>query len=470
MNKFSKDFIFGTGTSSYQIEGAQYEDGKTASIWDTYCSIPGNVFRDQTGDIACDHYHRYKEDVQLLKNLGVDSYRLSVSWPRIFPEKGKVNEKGIEFYINLIDELLKNNIKPMVTLYHWDLPQWAYDLGGWLNRDIADWFEEYANTMFEALGDKVSLWATHNEPFCVSILGYLKGLHAPGHENLKEALIASHNISRSHGAAVKAFRKFNFKDSKIGITLNLSPGYPLEQTSENIELAKRADGFVDRWFMDPLFKGSYPEDMVKIYENKIGELDFIKPGDFELITEPMDFLGVNFYARNIVKPSKEGLLGYVGVAEKMPQTQEEWDSYPEILFNLLMSIKNEYTSLPIFITENGLALEGYKDDAGDDEKFGTIITSANNVDFVAEDGRVHDEARILYVYNCLKQCLKFIENGGNLKGYYLWSLMDNFEWALGYSKRFGITYVNFETQERIIKDSGYWYRNVIESRLLKPYL
>ncbi|SKA85433.1 broad-specificity cellobiase [Clostridium sp. USBA 49] len=467
MNKFSKDFLFGTGTSAYQIEGAPYEDGKTASIWDTYSSIPGNVFRNQSADIACDHYHRYKEDIQLLKNLGVDSYRFSISWPRVFPEKGKVNQKGIEFYKNLIDELLKNNIKPMITLYHWDLPQWAYDLGGWLNRDIVNWFEEYTSTMFKAFGNKVTLWVTHNEPFCVSMLGYLKGLHAPGHENFKEALITAHNILLSHGAAVKAFRKFHFKDSKIGITINLSPGYPLEQTQKNIELAKIADGFVDRWFMDPLFKGSYPEDMVQIYKTKVGELDFIKAGDFELIGEPMDFLGVNFYARNMVKPSKEGFLGYVGVTEKMPQTQKEWNLYPEILFNLLMSIKNEYTSLPIFITENGLALEGYKDNAGDDEKFGTIITSANNMDFVAEDGRVHDETRILYIYNCLRQCLKFIENGGNLKGYYLWSLMDNFEWALGYSKRFGITYVNFETQERIIKDSGYWYRKVIENRTLE---
>lgn len=467
MIKFPKDFIFGTGTSAYQIEGAPYEDGRTASIWDIYCKKPGKIYRDESGDVACDHYHRYIEDVQLLKKLEVDSYRLSISWPRIFPEKGKVNEKGIEFYINLVDELLKNGIEPMVTLYHWDLPQWADDLGGWLNREVATWFEDFAEVMFKALGDKVKLWITFNEPFCITILGYLKGLHAPGHKDLKEALIAAHNLNLSHGAAVRAYRRHSFKDGQIGITLNLSPGYPAENTPENIELSKRADGFVDRWFLDPIFKGKYPEDMVEIYAQKIGELDFIKPGDLESITEPMDFFGVNFYRRNVVKPHSEGLLGYIGIGEETPETPEEWDAYPEVLFDLLIKIKNEYTDLPIYITENGLALDGYLDDSKDDGEFGTIMTSAGKIDFVAEDGRVHDAVRISYLYNYLKECLKFIEQGGNLRGYYLWSLMDNFEWALGYSKRFGITYVDFDTQKRTIKDSGYWYRELIRTGELK---
>lgn len=466
MKKFPKDFIFGTGTSAYQIEGGVHEDARTDSIWDVYCRVPGNVYREQSGEVACNHYHRYKEDVQIIKSLGIESYRLSISWPRIFPEKGKVNRGGIQFYKDLVDELLKNGIKPMVTLYHWDLPQWADELGGWLNRDVALWFEDFARVMFEALGEKVSLWLTHNEPFCVTMLGYMKGLHAPGHKNPKEALIALHNLFISHGKAVRAFREFGFKNSQIGITLNLSPGYPYENSEENIRLAKIADGYVDRWFLDPLFRGNYPEDMVKIYNEKIGELDFIQPGDFDIITEPMDFLGVNYYARNMVKPSSEGYFGYVGVAEKAPETQEEWDAYPEVLYDLLVKLSNEYTDLPIYITENGLALEGYKDDSGDDEQFGTIITSMKGVDYIAEDGRVHDQGRILYVYNHLRQCLKFIEAGGNLKGYYLWSLMDNFEWALGYSKRFGITYVNFETQERTVKDSGYWYKEIIEKKSL----
>lgn len=464
--KFSKDFIFGTGTSAYQIEGAPYEDGKTASIWDTYCSIPGNVYKNHTGNVACDHYHRYKEDIMLLRELGVDSYRLSVSWPRIFPEKGKVNPKGIDFYKRLIEELHIKGIKPMVTLYHWDLPQWADDLGGWLNREIVDWFTQYADVVFKELGSLVPLWITHNEPFCVSMLGYLKGLHAPGHKDLKEALTAAHHILLSHGAAVENFRKHRIKNSEIGITLNLSPGYPATDSVQDIKMAIRADGFVNRWFLDPLYKGQYPQDMVALYQSMIGDLDFIRQNDFDLITQPTDFFGINFYRRNMVKTSSEGLLGYVGVSEKTPQTKEEWDQYPDVLYDLLMNVRQNYTKLPIYITENGIAMDGEFDKSDNDEAFGTIMTSYDGVDYVSDDGKVHDNARILYLQKHLKQLLRFMKDDGNIKGYYAWSLIDNFEWALGYSKRFGLVYVDFETQERVIKDSGYWYKNLIETRQL----
>ncbi|MGH2331479.1 GH1 family beta-glucosidase [Thermoanaerobacter mathranii] len=441
MIKFPKDFVWGVATSSYQIEGAVNEDGRTPSIWDTFSKTEEKTYQGHTGDVACDHYHRYKEDVEIMKEIGVKAYRFSIAWPRIFPEEGKYNSKGIDFYKRLVDELLKKDIMPVVTIYHWDLPQWAYEKGGgWLNRDSVKWFAEYATKLYEELGDVIPLWITHNEPWCASILSYGIGEHAPGHKNYREALIAAHHILLSHGEAVKAFREMNIKGSKVGITLNLTPVYPASEKEEDKLAAQYADGFSNRWFLDPIFKGNYPQDMMELYSKIIGEFDFIKEGDLETISVPIDFLGVNYYTRNIIKYNENSMLKGENVPAPGKRTEMGWEISPESLYDLLKRLDREYTKLPMYITENGAA---FKDE-------------------VTEDGRVRDDERIEYIKEHLKAAAKFIEEGGNLKGYFVWSLMDNFEWAHGYSKRFGIVYVDYETQKRILKDSAWWYKEVIK--------
>jgi len=444
--KFPRDFVWGTATSSYQIEGAVNEDGRTPSIWDTFSKTEGKTYKGHTGDVACDHYHRYKEDVEILKEIGVKAYRFSIAWPRIFPEEGKYNPKGMDFYKKLIDELQKRDIVPAATIYHWDLPQWAYDKGGgWLNRESIKWYVEYATKLFEELGDAIPLWITHNEPWCSSILSYGIGEHAPGHKNYREALIAAHHILLSHGEAVKAFREMNIKGSKIGITLNLTPAYPASEKEEDKLAAQYADGFANRWFLDPIFKGNYPEDMMELYSKIIGEFDFIKEGDLETISVPIDFLGVNYYTRSIVKYDEDSMLKAENVPGPGKRTEMGWEISPESLYDLLKRLDREYTKLPMYITENGAA---FKDE-------------------VTEDGRVHDDERIEYIKEHLKAAAKFIGEGGNLKGYFVWSLMDNFEWAHGYSKRFGIVYVDYETQKRILKDSALWYKEVIQKNSIE---
>ncbi|ADH60167.1 beta-galactosidase [Thermoanaerobacter mathranii subsp. mathranii str. A3] len=446
MIKFPKDFVWGVATSSYQIEGAVNEDGRTPSIWDTFSKTEGKTYQGHTGDVACDHYHRYKEDVEIMKEIGVKAYRFSIAWPRIFPEEGKYNSKGIDFYKRLVDELLKKDIMPVVTIYHWDLPQWAYEKGGgWLNRDSVKWFAEYATKLYEELGDVIPLWITHNEPWCASILSYGIGEHAPGHKDYREALIAAHHILLSHGEAVKAFREMNIKGSKVGITLNLTPVYPASEKEEDKLAAQYADGFSNRWFLDPIFKGNYPQDMMELYSKIIGEFDFIKEGDLETISVPIDFLGVNYYTRSIVKYDEESMLKAENVPGPGKRTEMGWEISPESLYDLLKRLDREYTKLPIYITENGAA---FKDE-------------------VTEDGRVHDDERIEYIKEHLKAAAKFIEEGGNLKGYFVWSLMDNFEWAHGYSKRFGIVYVDYKTQKRILKDSALWYKGVIQRSVIE---
>jgi len=444
--KFPKDFTWGVATSSYQIEGAVNEDGRTPSIWDTFSKTEGKTYQGHTGDVACDHYHRYKEDVEIMKEIGVKAYRFSIAWPRIFPEEGKYNPKGMDFYKRLVDELLKRDIMPVATIYHWDLPQWAYEKnGGWLNRESVKWYVEYASKLFEKLGDVIPLWITHNEPWCSSILSYGIGEHAPGHKDWREALIAAHHISLSHGEAVKVFRDMNLKGAQIGITLNLTPAYPASEKEEDKLAAQYADGFANRWFLDPIFKGNYPEDMMELYSKIIGEFDFIKGGDLETISVPIDFLGVNYYTRSIVKYNEDSMLKAENVPGLGKRTEMGWEISPEPLYDLLKRIDREYTKLPMYITENGAA---FKDE-------------------VTEDGRVHDYERIEYIKEHLKAIARFIEEGGNLKGYFVWSLLDNFEWAHGYSKRFGIVYVDYETQKRILKDSAWWYKEVIQKNSIE---
>lgn len=446
MVKFPKDFTWGVATSSYQIEGAVNEDGRTPSIWDTFSKTEGKTYQGHTGDVACDHYHRYKEDVQIMKEIGVKAYRFSIAWPRIFPEEGQYNPKGMDFYKRLVDELLKREIIPVATIYHWDLPQWAYEKnGGWLNRESVKWYVEYASKLFEELGDVIPLWITHNEPWCSSILSYGIGEHAPGHKDWREALIAAHHILLSHGEAVKVFRDMNLKGAQIGITLNLTPAYPASEKEEDKLAVQYADGFANRWFLDPIFKGNYPEDMMELYSKIIGEFDFIREGDLETISVPIDFLGVNYYTRSIVKYNEDSMLKAENVPGPGKKTEMGWEISPESLYDLLKRLDREYTKLPMYITENGVA---FKDE-------------------VTEDGRVHDYERIEYIKEHLKAIARFIEEGGNLKGYFVWSLLDNFEWAHGYSKRFGIVYVDYETQKRILKDSAFWYKGVIEKGVIE---
>ena len=446
MVEFAKDFRFGVATSSYQIEGAAAEDGRTPSIWDTFCRTPGSVYGGQTGDVACDHYHRYREDVGILRELGVDSYRFSVSWSRVFPAYGVYNPKGMEFYRNLVRELRQSGIEPVATLYHWDLPTWADERGGWLNRDSVLWFRDYAEKAFEELGDSVKFWITHNEPFCASILGYGLGIHAPGHKNMGEALVAAHHILLSHGVAVQVFRGCGFSDSKIGITLNLTPASPASNVKEDIEAASRADGLSNRWFLDPVFRSSYPEDMKQAFGRLADGCDFIKDGDLQTISATNDFLGVNYYTRSLVKHVQDGFLNYQEVpADRANTTAMGWEICPQALHDLVLRLRKEYTDIPIYITENGAAFE----------------------DVLTSDKHVHDTQRTDYIKAHLTAIADANAQGANVRGYFLWSLLDNFEWAYGYSKKFGIVRVDFETQERSLKDSASWYKHAISSRYIE---
>jgi len=443
--KFKRDFLFGAATSSYQIEGAVDADGRTPSIWDIFSKIPGKIYNGDTGDIACDHYNRYREDVELMGNIGIDAYRFSISWSRIFPDKGVFNPRGMEFYKNLVNELVKRNIKPVVTLYHWDLPMWVYNMGGWLNRDSVKWFTEYAVKVFEELGESVKLWITHNEPLCASIFGYYEGNHAPGHKDLQEALKAAHHILLSHAYAVKEFRKFNFKNGEIGITLNQIPAYPATKSKEDMEAAFIRDGYLNRWFLDPLFKSSYPGDMKKIYEGLNVSFDFIEDNDLQEISIKNDFLGVNYYSRELVKYSPDSPLKFKGVSGKFAKTEMGWEIVPEALYDHILRLRKEYTKIPIYITENGAAFN----------------------DRVLKKVEVRDEKRIDYLKRHLMEVAKLNQKRMDVRGYFVWSLMDNFEWTYGYSKRFGIIYIDYKTQERILKNSAFWYRDLIKSRAIK---
>ncbi len=443
--KFEDNFLFGTATSSYQIEGAVDEDGRTPSIWDIFSKTPGKTYMGDTGDTACDHYHRYKEDLELMERIGTDAYRFSISWSRIFPEKGKYNPKGMEFYKNLVNELRARNIKPVVTLYHWDLPVWTYNMGGWLNRDSVKWFGEYAQKVFEELGDSVKLWVTHNEPFCSSIFSYYEGKHAPGHKDLREALTAAHHILLSHGYAVGKFRKLNFKNGEIGITLNFTPAYPVTKSKGDIKAASIFDGYFNRWFLDPIFKASYPEDMKEIYGELMGNFDFVKDDDLQEISIKNDFLGVNYYSRELIKSSPDSELKFKKVHGNFARTEMDWEIVPKALYDLILRLRNEYTKLPIYITENGAAFE----------------------DRLSKKGEVRDVKRIDYLRRHLLKIARLNQKGMDVKGYFLWSLIDNFEWQHGYSKRFGIVYVDYKTQERIPKSSAFWYRDLIRTRIIK---
>ncbi len=439
--KFPDNFLWGTATASYQIEGAWDEDGKGESIWDYFCHIPRKIYREDTGDIACDHYHRYKEDVENMKKIGLKAYRFSISWPRIIPEgKGKVNKAGLDFYDRLVDELLKADIEPFITLYHWDLPQALQEGGGWQNRDIVGYFADYAALVAHYLGDRVRHWITHNEPWVVSFLGQAYGVHAPGIMDFSGALRVSHHLLLSHGRVVELLKNLGDEKTKVGITLNLRPVYPVSKKEEDIEAAKRCDGYINRWFLDPVFKGAYPPDMLEYYQDKAPQ---ILPGDMSTMSRKVDFLGVNYYSRWIVKDNpREKILKLSFLKpEEAEYTHMEWEIYPRGIYEILRRVQEDYSPRAIYITENGAAFP----------------------DRLDEENKVKDEKRIDYLREHILFAHKAIEDGMRLKGYFVWSLMDNFEWAYGYSKRFGIIYTDYPTQRRIFKESASWYKRVIEN-------
>jgi beta-glucosidase len=442
--RFPSDFLWGAATSAYQIEGSPLTDGAGASIWHRFSHTPGLTENGDTGDVACDHYRRYRSDVALMTSLGLNSYRFSISWGRILPDGfGRVNTKGIDFYSRLVDELLEHGISPNVTLYHWDLPAALDDRGGWLNRDIAGWFAEYASMMFEELGDRVALWSTINEPWVVSDGGYLYGKLAPGHRNLFEAPIASHNLLRAHGGAVEAFRASTAATyGQIGIVVNLEPKYPASDSPEDLAATARADAYMNRQYLDPLFFGSYPDEMGEIFEEAWPEWP---PDDMKTIMQPVDFLGINYYTRSVSSHDVErGPVRAGGIhQDESLHTETGWEVYPAALTRVLIWVKERYGNVPLYITENGAAFYDPP---------------------VATDGRVSDPLRVDYLRGHLRAARDAMQQGVNLSGYFVWSLLDNFEWSHGYSRRFGIVHVNYETQERTIKSSGRYYAQVIRTQ------
>jgi beta-glucosidase len=441
---FPPQFYWGTATASYQIEGGWNEDGKGESIWDTFSHTQGKIRDGSTGDVACDHYHRWKEDVALMKEIGCNAYRFSISWPRVIPKgKGKVNPLGLSFYDRLVDALLEANITPFITLYHWDLPQALQDEGGWADRDTAYYFAEYASVVAHKLGDRVKHWITHNEPWVVSWIGYGWGEHAPGIRNEKVAIQVSHHLLLSHGLAVEVLKDIS-PDSEVGITLNLSPIHPASDSEEDKLAAWKQDGFLNRWFLDPIFRGHYPPDILELYSANAPK---VMPGDMAIISRRIDFLGINYYSRGIVRFNpKAGPLQAEGVAPEGAEfTEMGWEIYPQGIYEIIMRIWKDYQPKKIYITENGAAF----------------------ADEIAPDGGVHDQKRIDYLREHFIQAHKAIEEGANLCGYFIWSLMDNFEWAHGFTKRFGIVYTDYPTQRRIMKDSALWYKKVIEENGLE---
>ena len=439
--RFPESFLFGAATAAYQIEGAWNEDGKGPSIWDTFVHKSARITSGDTGDAACDHYHRFAEDTLLMKELGFECYRMSVSWPRVIPKgRGKPNPKGLDFYDRLFDALAAAGIKPFVTLYHWDLPQALEDIGGWPRREIADYFADYAALMFEKFGDRVEGWMTLNEPICTAFLGYHSGVFAPGRNCLGDALAAAHTQLLAHGKAVAAFRASG-ACGKIGIAVNLSDVEPATRSSDDVAAADRADAFDNRWFLDPLFgRGAYPQVLVDWYGREMCQ---VKDGDFKTIAAPIDFFGLNYYSGNAVRANPSG--GFLKTAGKPLQepgtelTDVGWGVWPTGLYRVLMRLKKEYGNPSVMVTENGMAAA----DAPDKE------------------GEVNDEARIDYLAGHFAAAAKAIRNGSKLFGYTVWTLMDNFEWAQGFSKRFGLVYTDYKTQARILKSSAKWYARVI---------
>ena len=439
---FPDNFLWGAATSAYQVEGSPLADGAGPSIWHAFSHTPGRILNGDTGDIACDHYQRYREDAQLMRRLGLKAYRFSLSWSRVLPQgRGRVNTKGLDFYQRLVDALLAQGIAPFVTLYHWDLPLALDARGGWLNRDSASWFADYAAVVFRALDDRVQFWATLNEPWVIADKGYLHGVHAPGHSNLSEASLVSHNLLRAHGLAVQAYRAQG--RGHIGIVINLEPQYPASERPEDLAATARAHAYFNRQYLDPIFFGVYPKVLREIFGEAWPEFS---EADLALIAQPIDFLGINYYTRSVIRhdpearptrasplrPSTEGDPTY---------TELGWEVCPQGLIDTLLWVKKHYGNIPLYLTENGAAFP----------------------DPPVTEGRVKDLLRLTYLRDHLLAAHTVIQKGVDLRGYFVWSLLDNFEWNQGYSKRFGIVHVDFATQKRTPKDSAYFYAQVIRT-------
>ncbi len=443
---FPKDFTWGAATASYQIEGGWDADGKGLSTWDVFSRKPGATFNGETGDIACDHYHRWRDDIKIMQQLGLKAYRFSVGWPRILPAgRGKVNEVGLQFYDELVDALLEAGIEPFLTLDHWDLPQTLEAAGGWPQRSTAEAFVEYADVLSRSLGDRVKYWITHNEPAVVALMGYSMGIHAPGARDHGLFAPAAHHLLLSHGWAVPVIRR-NSPGAEVGIVLNINWVVPASNSAADLAATRIGDGEWFRFFADPVYGRGYPTDAVE-HLTKSGflpnGLDFIHPGDMESIAVPTDFIGLNYYQRVIVRTDEQG--NDPPLIERQPQTPEfwtemGWENYPPGLTACLGRVAFDYQPRKIYITENGASYSTPPD----------------------ESGRVADVHRLNYLRSHFIAAQKAIEAGVPLAGYFVWSLMDNFEWSRGYSQRFGIVYVDYQTQKRYLKDSALWYKDVIE--------
>lgn len=442
-----KDFYLGAATAALQIEGSLAADGSGKSTWEVFAAQPGKVLNNDTPAVACDHYRRYEADLDLMAALEIEMYRFSTAWPRIFPEGyGRINQKGIDFYARLIDGLLQRGIEPMVTLYHWELPQTLQERGGWANRDTAKYFADYAGVLLERFGDRVKYWITHNEPQVTTVLGHLEGVHAPGIKDFATASRVAHHLLYSHQLVREVFQELNLPQGRLGVALNLSPVHAASDRPEDLAAAARYDAFLNRWFLDPLLQGTYPEVMCALWrEHGIAyPLERME----ELQAGTVDFLGINYYTRSRVQgldgkaDAGDAFLRLAHLPPELPVTEMGWEIYPAGIYELLARIGKENKDLPLFITENGAAFP----------------------DQVDADGKVKDGQRIAYLREHLAQVKRAKEEGVKVQGYLVWSLLDNFEWAYGYSKRFGLVYVDYPTQKRIIKNSGYWYRDIIRRK------
>ncbi|GAA5106180.1 GH1 family beta-glucosidase [Alloalcanivorax gelatiniphagus] len=468
--RFPADFVWGMATASYQIEGAVAEDGRTPSIWDTFSRIPGAVLGGDTGEVACDHYHRMPTDVDLLADLGATSYRFSVSWPRVRPDAGPANTAGLAFYDRLVDKLLARGVAPWLTLYHWDLPQALEDAGGWTNRDTAHRFVDYSLSVHDVLGDRVPTWTTLNEPFCSSLLGYAAGHHAPGRQEGVAGLVAAHHLLLGHGLVTQELRARGA--DRLGLSLNLTVPDPSDPDDPvDVDAARRIDSLHNRLFLDPVFHGRYPADLLEDTAHLDWQgrpwQDVVHEGDLAAISTPIDVLGVNYYHGNEVsghlrtdvvglgsdQPDRVALSPFVGSehvtfpSRGLPVTDMGWEIQPEGLHRLLVRLHEDYPRLPIYLTETGAAFADRPD----------------------ADGEVHDPDRIAFLDSYLSAVHRALQEGVDVRGFFQWSFMDNFEWAYGYAKRFGLVYVDYETQERTPKASAHWYAQLARTGTLPSY-
>ena len=440
MIEFPRGFLWGAATSAYQVEGSPLADGAGPSNWHRFSHTPGRVHDGATGDVACDHYRRYADDVALMRGLGINAYRFSISWSRVMPRgRGVTNPAGLDFYDRLVDALLANGIEPLVTLYHWDLPAALDEVGGWLNPDITNWFAEYAAVMFRKLDGRVKLWTTLNEPWVSTDAGYLHGVHAPGHRSAFEAPIASHHLLLAHAEAVRTYRAVG--RHRIGLVVNLEPKYAASNDAEDLAATARADAYMNRQYLDPVFLGRYPEELAEVFGEAWPRW---AADDLALIRQPIDFLGVNYYTRSVTRfdPRPWPLRAAPVPQKRATHTETGWEVFPPGLTRVLTWVKERYGNPPVYVTENGAAFFDPPSLDGD---------------------RVADPLRVDYLRKHLAAVHAAIAAGADVRGYFVWSLLDNFEWSAGYSKRFGIVHVDFETQTRTPKDSAGFYADVIAS-------